>query len=464
MKKLILENFKAHQKLEVEFNNKNLLLYGDNGSGKSSIFEALKVVFFEEEIKKSITKKLRPEDHEEAVNTYLAKYNNTTTNTNYNLTLQDQNSSDLNIDNHKVFMFDIDDLYFDSYLKLEDLLSKVFFNIEFNLTKYTLIETKVNILLEKFLEPNIKISIDKEEHYHIKVKDSSKNIELTKDIKRFFNEAKINLIILSILFVIIEEYKDDSKKNILVLDDFITSLDVSNRTFIMKHILDTFDEKFQVVILTHNVYFYNLIMYLINDIYNKQNKWEYSNLYEIGNKSKIYINSHIIKLDDIKKELKTEQSKDNPNFTDIGNKIRQKFERLLYEFSKILMIGGVEESNKILENLNNNKKKYFLIKDKKYLNANDLIIEIENYITDGKNIEDITSLIETYSEEDHNTNIILETINELKIYQKVMMHSQSHGIEGINPIKEKEAEKTIELLQLFQNKIKNLTNKKTDGA
>lgn len=82
------------------------------------------------------------------------------------------------------------------------------------------------------------------------------------------------------------------EKNILVLDDFITSLDIANRTSIIKYIFDNF-RNFQILIFTHNVYFYNLITYMINEYYKSDkklnnSKWSFTNLYEIENDHFIY--------------------------------------------------------------------------------------------------------------------------------------------------------------------------------
>ena len=68
MENILLKNFKAHKKeLQINFQNnaKNLLLYGDNGAGKSSIYEAIKLIFFREKLENNITKKITPEEYDE---------------------------------------------------------------------------------------------------------------------------------------------------------------------------------------------------------------------------------------------------------------------------------------------------------------------------------------------------------------------------------------------------------------
>lgn len=45
IKKIELKNFKFHKNLDFEIHKQNCLIYGENGTGKSSIYEALYSVF-----------------------------------------------------------------------------------------------------------------------------------------------------------------------------------------------------------------------------------------------------------------------------------------------------------------------------------------------------------------------------------------------------------------------------------
>ncbi|MCT7564611.1 hypothetical protein N5U23_11445 [Aliarcobacter butzleri] len=45
IKKIELRNFKFHEKLDIEINKKNYLLYGENGTGKSSIYWGIYSLF-----------------------------------------------------------------------------------------------------------------------------------------------------------------------------------------------------------------------------------------------------------------------------------------------------------------------------------------------------------------------------------------------------------------------------------
>jgi len=466
MKKITLESFKAYTELTIDFNSKNFLLYGDNGSGKSSIYDAFRIKFFEHNFLRNInilsgdTREQKIEKKRE----YFSSYNNRLLNNDFNISIND-NVFDIN--DYSVAMINLESTFVDNYIYLNDLLKNIDFNLPSNyLDSYKVIRKKINNILKSFSE-DIRIVIDKNDDYSICITDKSKNIKREKDIKKYFNEAKLNLVILSILFAIIEIFQDESKKRVLILDDFITSLDMSNRTFLMKYILESFEE-FQIVIFTHNVYFYNLIMYLVNDIYKQKDKWHYANLYEIGNEHKLYMNNNLIELPKLRKKIYGQ----NPDYQTIGNQLRQKFERLLYEFSKILMIGGVEESNKILEILDKSKNIYLVrddsidIKKKEqvYKNSNDLVLEIEELIINNSTVDDIKSKIIEYKEIDNLLPDILKIIRELKLYQKVSMHSLSHGQLGQNPISQKEIEKSLELLEVFQKHIQFLVNKKVDGA
>ncbi len=383
MDTLKITNFKAHQDLEeIKFNQKNFLLYGDNGAGKSSIYEALKLCFFKYRVEKNIPISSTPEEESQYKQDFYSTYNNKINNNNFEIKINSQNYDSFSTSDYKVYMLNLEDTILNNTIKLKDLYDNVFFNFPKSICfAYQEIEIKANNFLTFCLE-DIKIEIDSSDDYSIKIKSDERNITNTKEIKKYFNEGKINLVIFALLFSAIEVSKDESKKNILILDDFITSLDMANRTFLMRHIFDTFKD-FQIVIFTHNVYFYNLIMYLINDkICETSKEWQFANLYEIGKEHKIYINDGV---NDTVEKLKEKYKPSEPSF-DIGkygNDLRKKFERLLYELSKIIMMGGVEESNKIINGILNQKIYLDYTREK---DCNDLIEEIKLKITedDGK--------------------------------------------------------------------------------
>ena len=452
--RLSLRSFKAYQELEIPFDKRSFLLYGDNGAGKSSIYDALKLEFFRDKIENSIeAKDIASEVSQADKDDFFRNYNNAILNEDFSIELEKDSTKE-----YQVFMLDLEDTKLEKRLNFHTLINKVYFNI-FTTYNYDEIEYNINRLLINFKE-DIRVIIDRE-NFNIKVIDRDRGLSKDENIKEFFNEAKLNLVVFAILFSMIELYQDENKHRVLILDDFITSLDMSNRTFLMKYILDTFGNKFQTIILTHNVYFYNLIMYLINDIYKVKDNWQYANLYEIGDKHKLYMNSIIIKISDIESNLNS----NNPNYLTIGNQVRQKFERLLYEFSKSLMIGSVEKTNKILELIENSENIY--LKKQGNKTSNNLVTDIEDIInennTNNLSIR-IQSKINDYKLEDLSN--IQNTLRELKLYRKVSMHSLSHGRIGQSNWSKKEIEQSLLLLKKLEQSINSLNTteqRQTDG-
>jgi len=68
---LVLKNFKAYTDFELNLKNHNLLVYGDNGTGKSSIYEAFKVAFFKKKLIEEIVYK--SEEKEEKINEVFSR-------------------------------------------------------------------------------------------------------------------------------------------------------------------------------------------------------------------------------------------------------------------------------------------------------------------------------------------------------------------------------------------------------
>lgn len=467
MNRLKIKNFKAYREEldELILDGKSFLVYGENGSGKSSIYEAIKVVFFRDRLAPNIPIGTAPENITQINHDFWDKYKNKNAPTPFEIEINNTNYTDFDSISYQVFMIAMDRLCVSGSLRLDELLENFDLEIEeineFCHENYETIQTEVNSKLQEFQEKNISIVIDNEDDFSIKITDSNRDLSYKENITDYFNEAKLNLIILLLLFEAIKCAKKSDPKKILVLDDFITSLDMSNRTFLMKYILETFGDDFQIVILTHNVYFYNLIMYLINDIYKSGNKWKFGNIYEIDNQHKIYTKDTIERASDIKKFYE----RNSENREVVGNKIRQRFEVLLYEISKLLMVGGVEDSKKILERVELGKSVYFKNKVNqrdKNKTASDLVDEIKG-ILDNENLKvDIEEKINSYQK--INLKDIQKTIIDLKLYQKMILHPMSHGIIGQSLFTTNDIEVSLELLKKLEDSIKSLTDSDVDGS
>lgn len=458
MDSIKIAKFKAFEgEISIPLNErKNLLLYGENGAGKSSIYEALKITFFKEKIV-SIIPSSTPENLQQLKDDLWSSYNNKLINQNFEIEINDTDYKTFDISKYQVFLISIEELFSSNELNLKTLLNRFYFNIDINNfceNHFKTIQDSVNEVLSSFNE-SVTIVINEEDFFNIKVLDQKKNIESKADLKKFFNEAKLNLVVLLILLNSIIQSKTEEKNKILVLDDFITSLDTSNRTFLIKYIFDNFQDS-QILLLTHNISFYNLIKFVTNEIYKVQDKWVMANLYEINNTHKIFLKSDI---ETVKKIKETFYSLTQPlsqeGIDGIGNKIRKKFEILLYEYSKLVMIGAVEDSNKIFDRIMNGKTVYF--NDKK--TASDLINEIEEVLKEHNSnnlISRLQNKIGEYKKSDFEN--FQKILKELKLYQKVTLHTMSHGVNGMPTFTVKEIQKSLALLEKVESYLKEMVD------
>lgn len=100
----------------------------------------------------------------------------------------------------------------------------------------------------------------------------------------FLNEAKLTTIALSIRFAMIEEklntsnLVDEDSCNMLVLDDLLLSLDMSNRNKVINVILSSF-QNYQMLILTHDKHFFELTKHKIGRTETPEN-WMFLEMYE----------------------------------------------------------------------------------------------------------------------------------------------------------------------------------------
>ncbi len=471
MKNLKLKNFKAYREefeelpdKVLKIDNNNLLLYGENGSGKSSIYEAIKVIFFKNKLERQIPLATTPEEQERLNSDFWNKYKHKNATSDFEIVINDTSYSAFDTTPYQVFMIAMDRLCVEDSIGLDTLLIKFDLSIDniddFCRDNYEAIQDSVNTKLTEFREENITIVIDNEDDFKVKIKDNVRSLEYKENITKYFNEAKLNLIILLLLLESIQKAKDAQKTKIIVLDDFITSLDVANRTFLMKHILDSFSD-FQILIFTHNVYFYNLIMYLVNDIYRSQSQWQFANVYEIGGQHKLYIKGNIDTVSTISAFYKNNTGE----IEKVGNKTRQRFEVLLYEFSKLLMIGAVEDSKKIIERIGNSKGIYFkkkLSNNDKNKTASDLIDEVERLLDESNLKSAIESKIAEYKKDTFQDFKII--IKDLKLYQKVALHPMSHGTYGQSSFSTTDIQQSLDLLEKFENYIKDFIGINVDGA
>lgn len=453
-KKITIENFKAHSEIEIDLSGKkNVLLYGENGAGKSSIYEAFKLIFFKDRLIQEASLPADPAQRRAKLNEMFVAYDKKGQG-DFKLTFNGQpfakdatavgidcNASMINMATCLPTNFEA------GTFNLTEFIAREYFTTKVTSNDYELIQARVNDDLKKFHEC-FEIKIDFNGDIHLI--DSSKQLD-DKRITKFFNEGKINLAFLLLSFHIIKFNFNEAEKNILILDDFITSLDVANRTLLIRYLLTEF-KGFQVLIFTHNIYFFNLINYLIAKEHILTDAgWAIFNLYERNNRTVLYEKSDRMKMEYLKErfnELKASGENEIHSFQSFGNDIRKKFERLLFEFSKLLTIGGVEETKNILDSIY--KRNFAVLDIDKLLN-----VVGEDRINQG-NVNNLK-----FSE----FALVRDIILELKTYQKVMMHPLSHSTDYGEPSYSiKEIEVAIKLLDKLEKNIKDFINQKVEGA
>ena len=51
IQKIHIKYFKAYEDFSIDFNKNNCLIYGENGTGKSSLYEALHSIFYYDNVR-----------------------------------------------------------------------------------------------------------------------------------------------------------------------------------------------------------------------------------------------------------------------------------------------------------------------------------------------------------------------------------------------------------------------------
>lgn len=157
----------------------------------------------------------------------------------------------------------------------------------------------------------------------------------------FLNEAKWTSIGLSIRLAIIEDWTNrpvTAQLKALVIDDMLLSLDMSNRDIVLNILLDRYVNDYQLIMLTHDRYFFELCK---NKIQRKGqvNSWMTLEMFEdfdpIANKGKPFIIQDNGKVD---KAWILFRSKD---FASAANMVRQATEKLCNHYlTNQEMLGG----------------------------------------------------------------------------------------------------------------------------
>lgn len=471
MEKISLSSFKAFAgNVDIDIpDKKNLLVYGENGAGKSSLYEAIRLFFYEDRLVSRVIPEGAAEEVAEAEKkSYLRTYNNKSIGHDYELKINDMEHDVFPINDYACYMLSYQDVQDVDELRVDYILNDVFMP-EINVGDF-LNDNKNNLLLnvnnairQDFME---QMTLSYADIYTtIKITDPLRNLSPEKNYRQFINEAKLHLIKLLLVFETIKLLKPTlayGKHKLLVLDDIVTSLDATNRIFLVNYLFGNFKD-YQIVLLTHNVSFFNLIHFKVGEgIDGTADLWYEYNIYESGNDSKVY---RYLNTKDASSIL-SEYDQDSDR-TQAGNKIRQRFEAVMYEYAKLIHEGQFEESGLLLIRLlNEGKPLYVKCSGKKVQKSSQLVDEIIASIREPlpahEKLAKVINHIQAYHK-DEDVAKVAELLRGLKMFQKVVMHQLSHNTGAMATFTDKEIRSSIELLKEFERIVSKFRNKNPYG-
>ena len=174
-------------------------------------------------------------------------------------------------------------------------------------------------------------------------------------VQSFLNEAQLTRIALGIRIGALRSRLQTTEFKLLVLDDMLISLDLSNRMEVVKIILNhdnkkslKFFDSFQKIILTHDKGFYNILKN-----YTNPNQWEYYKLTKEENSNNA---PNLVK-------DKTHIEKASKFFADgeydaVGNELRKEVETILKKYLNAGLYKESEDFQELSKMLNSAHAKY----------------------------------------------------------------------------------------------------------
>ncbi|MDH6304214.1 ABC-type antimicrobial peptide transport system ATPase subunit [Parabacteroides sp. PF5-5] len=529
--KIRIQNFKAFPEFqEFDLKGKNLLIYGNNGSGKSSLYWALYTLL--QSCEKTVAR----------VNDYFVVYDETNDRTfeslrnifsqepdsfieielqgeppiriahgnigatqtanvkeankasdfiNYKLLHNFYNSthkSQLNI--WSVFKHDIFPYFSENNKTYLEWLDDIESNVQYDgrtrgystfLSKISSFNTKVEeligkitmqankVLREKFDIHDILIKLEYIEKLTWSGRFNIPSIKMYINVKKnggfipnhrpqsFLNEAALTRIAISIRLGALLTRLSQSDWKILVLDDMLISLDMSNRMIISKIILEDNDlSDFQKIILTHDKGFFDILKSKTDS-----SEWEYLEFYKdekmIGSKPEVVTNKSYLK--------KAEDFFEQREFDACANYLRKEAETILKRYlNKDLT--GIESEFESLSQLINQARtqvehkqfyRFQKIAHKQGLDIDKLVNDFENDATIDVNTKGRlralkNELLKFAVEENKRNNNAKLILNELESIKKRILNPGSHG--NSMPLYEqelKDAIQTVEQLHVLLN-------------
>ena len=471
MKTLDISGFKAFgDRITLDFgpDERSLVLYGENGSGKSSIYDALLMVFYRHcLLAKKLTIGATPEQRNNEVSDFYYAYRHRPIQEEMQLEIRINDEPMEQFDNTGCPCFMLDCHAADTpngQINLMALVKGMRQNRivdagqvrQFVEQQADCIVATCNEALKKRFIEAFHIGIENDD-YLIYVEDPDQGLRSCVTLGNFFNEAKLHLISLLLQLTVIRLMlpRGSGQRGLLVMDDVVTSLDASNRSFLIHYLLAEFDDM-QVILMTHNLGFNN-VFYNITKESGCLERWFFANLYLNAGGSHLYDYTRMQSATGIKEAFHNGQL----TLDNVGTMIRRRFEALLLEVCKILSIGANEEASTLINRLLNGQKSIYLRKTgSKIYNADDLVHKIYCLASmsdsSAENVLcEILKEIASFHTE-RSLGKLIPIIRQFREYEKLVIHELSHGYSGMPPFNQREVEASLVLLEKMEQCVKSL--------
>ena len=462
MNSIELDNFKAFKKTaQLPLDGKSVLIYGENGAGKTSLFEAIKFFYFRQKIMRerimpNIVGEARQAEEERVISDY--KHDEARP---LAIKIDNESYSNHDANDSNIFLVSYSLLSNSDEITIKALTENTYFTQgegirpEEEPTFYNMIVESVNDdLQEYFYFDEIKLNLLDASTGRCTLSNENIHEGKSEKLNSYFNESILHVVRFVLLIECMKYFQKAGLPTLVLFDDCFNSLDAPNRTFMIKFMLSKLEDA-QKIVLTHNTGFYNLFCYIYSNYTEESEKWIRYRLFK-------YDDEHFFLDGNEKttKDIKDTINNNNPG-NDIGNELRQRFEVLVYELSRLNNIGELQETRTLLDRLcKKDVPAYLYVENGKCKTVYDLVGEIYSNVTNGNSYQLAKRLKDKIDSYRNNAflNQIQPWLVDLRLMQKVALHQASHGHEHINPSEPAEITYTLALLEKLERALNSVTH------
>lgn len=466
MQNLTVENFKAfRQQLELNCpNDENVLIYGENGSGKTSLFEAFHLYYFRNQIFRERIPANVVEGRADEEDAVIKSFGHDRTNDAMLLSIDgDSYAGYTPAADEQVFLLSYQDIHpqneQEDYICIREMIDKACFKYDENMANWfddeaekEIVKNTNKILEDAFYIKGLTLTVSQTGDGICTLEKAGKIENKKEHLSRYFNEAILHLVRFIVLMEVISTIRDKNKPSFMVFDDCFNSLDAANRTFVMRYLLSE-TQGMQKIVLTHNLSYYNLMNHILTTEHAGE-AWLRKILCMVDGNYVLRPEDITGGVDDI---IAKRQAGQYTNSTQLGNAIRQEFEVLIYRLAMLCNIGAVAESSHLLDLMCSPNSSVYFSADAnlKGKTADALVDEIYSNVTNG-NYYNLQPRLKEKIEKFRANDILAPlapVLVELRLLQKVALHQASHGHAGQPPVQSREFDVSLALLKKIEEAI-----------